>query len=53
MSTKFDAIIIGMDQSGPSLAQRFADEGLRVAVIERKYFAGVRVGCEQYRAEAL
>jgi pyruvate/2-oxoglutarate dehydrogenase complex dihydrolipoamide dehydrogenase (E3) component len=47
MPTKFDAIIIGMGQSGPSLAQRFADEGLHVAVIERKYFGGtcVNTGC--------
>jgi pyruvate/2-oxoglutarate dehydrogenase complex dihydrolipoamide dehydrogenase (E3) component len=47
MSTKFDAIVIGMGQSGPSLAQRFADEGLSVAVIERKHFGGtcVNTGC--------
>jgi pyruvate/2-oxoglutarate dehydrogenase complex dihydrolipoamide dehydrogenase (E3) component len=47
MPTKLDAIIIGMGQSGPSLAQRFADEGLRVAVIERKHFGGtcVNTGC--------
>lgn len=47
MPTKFDAIVIGMGQSGPSLSQRLADEGLRVAVIERKYFGGtcVNTGC--------
>jgi len=47
MSTKFDAIVIGTGQSGPSLAQRFAKEGLRVAVIERKLFGGtcVNTGC--------
>ncbi|MGH6931866.1 MAG: mercuric reductase, partial [Dongiaceae bacterium] len=47
MPIKFDAIVIGMGQSGPSLAQRFADQGLRVAVIERKYFGGtcVNTGC--------
>jgi pyruvate/2-oxoglutarate dehydrogenase complex dihydrolipoamide dehydrogenase (E3) component len=47
MSSKFDAIVIGMGQSGPSLAQRFADEGLHVAVIERRYFGGtcVNTGC--------
>jgi pyruvate/2-oxoglutarate dehydrogenase complex dihydrolipoamide dehydrogenase (E3) component len=47
VSIKFNAIVIGMGQSGPSLAQRFADEGLRVAVIERKNFGGtcVNTGC--------
>ncbi len=47
MPTKFDAIIIGMGQSGPSLAQRFADQGLRIAAVERKYFGGtcVNTGC--------
>src|SRR5690242_21772638 len=47
MPTKFDAIIIGAGQSGPSLAQRFSKEGLRTAVIERKDFGGtcVNTGC--------
>lgn len=47
MPTKFDAIVIGAGQSGPSLAARFAKEGLRVAMIERKYFGGtcVNTGC--------
>jgi pyruvate/2-oxoglutarate dehydrogenase complex dihydrolipoamide dehydrogenase (E3) component len=47
MATKFDAIVIGTGQSGPSLAERFAKAGQRVAVIERKYFGGtcVNVGC--------
>jgi pyruvate/2-oxoglutarate dehydrogenase complex dihydrolipoamide dehydrogenase (E3) component len=47
MPTTFDAIIIGAGQSGPSLAERFANEGLRVAVIERKDFGGtcVNTGC--------
>lgn len=47
MPTTFDAIIIGAGQSGPSLAERFAKEGLRVAVIERKDFGGtcVNTGC--------
>jgi pyruvate/2-oxoglutarate dehydrogenase complex dihydrolipoamide dehydrogenase (E3) component len=47
MPTRFDAIVIGMGQSGPSLAARFAKEGLRVAVIERKDFGGtcVNTGC--------
>jgi pyruvate/2-oxoglutarate dehydrogenase complex dihydrolipoamide dehydrogenase (E3) component len=47
MTTKFDAIIIGAGQSGPSLAQRFAQSGQRVAIIERKNFGGtcVNTGC--------
>jgi pyruvate/2-oxoglutarate dehydrogenase complex dihydrolipoamide dehydrogenase (E3) component len=44
---KFDAIVIGAGQSGPSLAERFAKAGQRVAMIERKYFGGtcVNTGC--------
>ncbi len=47
MTEKFDAIIIGTGQSGPSLAQRMTREGLRTAIIERKLFGGtcVNVGC--------
>ncbi len=47
MPNKFDAIIIGTGQSGPSLAERFAKERQRVAVVERKYFGGtcVNTGC--------
>ncbi|MFQ5651269.1 MAG: FAD-containing oxidoreductase [bacterium] len=44
---KFDAIIIGTGQAGPSLAARLAREGMQVAVIERKLFGGtcVNTGC--------
>jgi pyruvate/2-oxoglutarate dehydrogenase complex dihydrolipoamide dehydrogenase (E3) component len=47
MPTEFDAIVIGAGQSGPSLAARFAKQGLRVAMIERKFFGGtcVNTGC--------
>jgi pyruvate/2-oxoglutarate dehydrogenase complex dihydrolipoamide dehydrogenase (E3) component len=47
MHTKFDVIVIGTGQSGPSLAERFAQAGMRVAVIERKFFGGtcVNTGC--------
>jgi pyruvate/2-oxoglutarate dehydrogenase complex dihydrolipoamide dehydrogenase (E3) component len=47
MAEKFDAIIIGTGQSGPSLAQRLTSEGLKTAIIERKRFGGtcVNVGC--------
>jgi len=47
MPRMFDAIIIGAGQSGPALAERFVNEGMRVAVIERKHFGGtcVNTGC--------
>ena len=47
MTRTFDAIVIGTGQSGPSLADRMDDEGMKVAVIERKLFGGtcVNVGC--------
>ena len=37
MTTRFDAIIIGTGQSGPSLAARLAGAGRKVAIIERNY----------------
>jgi pyruvate/2-oxoglutarate dehydrogenase complex dihydrolipoamide dehydrogenase (E3) component len=44
---KFDAIIIGTGQAGPSLAARLVDAGMKIAVIERKLFGGtcVNTGC--------
>src|SRR4029077_14382670 len=47
MSRQFDAIIIGTGQAGPSLAARFADAGMSVAIIERHKFGGtcVNTGC--------
>jgi pyruvate/2-oxoglutarate dehydrogenase complex dihydrolipoamide dehydrogenase (E3) component len=44
---KYDAIVIGTGQSGPFLATRLADTGLKVAIIERKFFGGtcVNAGC--------
>jgi pyruvate/2-oxoglutarate dehydrogenase complex dihydrolipoamide dehydrogenase (E3) component len=47
MSTAYDAIIIGTGQAGPFVAYRLATAGMRVAVIERKYFGGtcVNTGC--------
>ena len=47
METKYDAIIIGTGQAGPSLATRLAKEGMKVAIIERKLFGGtcVNTGC--------
>lgn len=47
MSKKYDAIVIGAGQAGPSLAARFVSEGLRTAIIERSLFGGtcVNTGC--------
>lgn len=47
MTEKFDAIVIGTGQSGPSLAVRLANAGRKTAIIERKLFGGtcVNVGC--------
>lgn len=44
---KFDAIIIGAGQAGPSLAGRLTGAGMTVAFIERKLFGGtcVNTGC--------
>jgi len=47
MSEKYDAIVIGTGQSGPSLAVRLASAGRKTAIVERKLFGGtcVNVGC--------
>ena len=47
MTTKYDAIVIGTGQSGPSLAARLAGAGMKVAIVERKRFGGtcVNTGC--------
>src|ERR1700735_1398616 len=47
MSRKYDAIVIGAGQAGPSLAARFAAAGKSVAIIERHHFGGtcVNAGC--------
>ncbi len=43
MTTKFDAIVVGTGQSGPSMAARMSREGMKVAVIERHKFGGTCV----------
>ena len=50
--TRFDAIVIGTGQAGPSLTARLAKEGLKTAVIERKLFGGTCVnnGCTPTKA---
>jgi pyruvate/2-oxoglutarate dehydrogenase complex dihydrolipoamide dehydrogenase (E3) component len=47
MSTKYDAIVIGTGQAGPSMATKLAQAGKKTAIIERKLFGGtcVNVGC--------
>jgi pyruvate/2-oxoglutarate dehydrogenase complex dihydrolipoamide dehydrogenase (E3) component len=47
MNNRFDAIIIGTGQAGPSLASRLAGAGMKVAIVERKLFGGtcVNTGC--------
>jgi pyruvate/2-oxoglutarate dehydrogenase complex dihydrolipoamide dehydrogenase (E3) component len=44
---KFDAVVIGAGQAGPSLAVRLAQSGRKTAIIERKLLGGtcVNVGC--------
>jgi pyruvate/2-oxoglutarate dehydrogenase complex dihydrolipoamide dehydrogenase (E3) component len=45
--TRFDAIVIGGGQAGPSLAGRLTAAGLTVALVERKWLGGtcVNTGC--------
>ena len=47
MSRRFDAVVIGAGQAGPSMAGRLAASGRSVAIVERKFFGGtcVNVGC--------
>jgi pyruvate/2-oxoglutarate dehydrogenase complex dihydrolipoamide dehydrogenase (E3) component len=47
MNRKYDAIVIGGGQAGPSLAARFAGAGKSVAIIERHLFGGtcINAGC--------
>lgn len=52
MTQRFDAIIIGAGQAGPSLAGRLTAAGKSVALIERKLFGGtcVNTGCMPTKA---
>jgi len=47
MSRRFDAIVIGAGQAGPSLAGRLTNAGMSVAIVERKLFGEtcVNTGC--------
>jgi pyruvate/2-oxoglutarate dehydrogenase complex dihydrolipoamide dehydrogenase (E3) component len=52
MNRKYDAIVIGAGQAGPSLAARFAGAGKSVAIIERHLFGGtcINTGCTPTKA---
>ena len=47
MTLTYDAVIIGTGQTGPSLAGRLTQAGMKIAVVERKHFGGtcVNTGC--------
>jgi pyruvate/2-oxoglutarate dehydrogenase complex dihydrolipoamide dehydrogenase (E3) component len=47
MSTTFDAVVIGTGQAGPYITRRLAASGMKVAIVERKFFGGtcVNTGC--------
>jgi pyruvate/2-oxoglutarate dehydrogenase complex dihydrolipoamide dehydrogenase (E3) component len=52
MTTRFDAVVIGMGQAGPSLAARLAAHGMNVAIVEQDKFGGTCVnnGCTPTKA---
>ena len=52
MTRSFDALIIGTGQAGPFLASRLTASGMKVAVVERKFFGGtcVNTGCTPTKA---
>ncbi len=52
MSDTYDAVVIGTGQAGPPLAARAAEEGWRVAIVERHLLGGtcVNAGCVPTKA---
>lgn len=52
MPHRFDAIVVGAGQAGPSLAARLAGAGMKVAFVERARFGGTCVndGCTPTKA---
>jgi len=52
MANKYDAIVIGAGQAGPTLATRLANAGMKVAFVERHKFGGtcVNTGCTPTKA---
>ena len=53
MTARYDAIIIGGGQAGPSLAGRLTAAGMTVAMIERKLFGGTCVNTGRTPTKAL
>jgi pyruvate/2-oxoglutarate dehydrogenase complex dihydrolipoamide dehydrogenase (E3) component len=51
-AAKFDAIVVGTGQAGPSLAARLSGAGWKVAIVERHRFGGTCVnnGCTPTKA---
>ena len=49
---RFDAVIVGGGQAGPSLAVRLAGAGQRVALVERRHLGGtcINTGCRPTKA---
>src|ERR1700751_693268 len=47
MSNAYDAIIVGTGQAGVPLAGRLSGAGMKVAIVERKFFGGtcINTGC--------
>ncbi len=52
MTQRFDAVVVGAGQAGPSLATRLAKAGRKVALIERHLLGGtcVNTGCTPTKA---
>src|SRR5947207_3129819 len=52
MTQRFDALIVGAGQAGPSLAVRLANAGRKVALVERHLLGGtcVNTGCTPTKA---
>jgi pyruvate/2-oxoglutarate dehydrogenase complex dihydrolipoamide dehydrogenase (E3) component len=52
MTQRFDAIVVGAGQAGPSLASRLANAGRKAALIERHLLGGtcVNTGCTPTKA---
>ncbi|MDB5905846.1 MAG: mercuric reductase [Betaproteobacteria bacterium] len=52
VTARFDALIIGTGQAGPSLAGRLSAAGMRVAIVERARFGGtcLNTGCMPTKA---
>jgi pyruvate/2-oxoglutarate dehydrogenase complex dihydrolipoamide dehydrogenase (E3) component len=52
MTQRFDAIVVGAGQAGPSLAARLANAGRKVALVERHLLGGtcVNTGCTPTKA---